>query len=155
MFPAPRNSSAAFRNLNSKLQTRNNLRRSCNREFYQKVRDCSLVHAGGLASSTHMFHVHHWTDKSYTWLHTPFLYMTTLFHHTAWTVLTWNLTHSYVRHDSIIYETWSMLCAWSKMRLMTLSHVTPLYSFVRHLSDISLRHVTHIWLINMWDMTHA
>jgi len=56
--------------------------------------------------------------------------------------MTWDMTHSYMRHDSLICETW----------LIHISDMTRPY--VWH----DMRHDSYIyetWLIHMWDVTHS
>ena len=51
---------------------------------------------------------------------------------------TWDMTHSYVRHDAFICETWLM-------RMCNMTH-----AYVRHDAFIC-----ETWLIHMWDMTQS
>jgi len=59
-------------------------------------------------------------------------------HYVTWRIHMWDMTCSYVRHDSCIRETW-LMHTWD----MT-------HAYVRHDSFIR-----ETWLIHTWDMTHS
>jgi len=64
----------------------------------------------------------------------------------------WVMTHSYVRHDSFVRETWLIHEA---LLHVTESHVIASDSFG---SKTYMRHdsfVCETWLIRTWDMTHS
>jgi len=65
----------------------------------------------------------------------------------TWFIYTWDMTHSYVRHDAFIWE--SFMCETWLIHVWDMTHSHALPSCVRH--DLF---ICETWLIHMWDMTH-
>jgi len=71
----------------------------------------------------------------------------------SWPIHMWDMTHSYVRHDSCIHvsvlvrsDSWA-LCLWSSYTRSTC------VSWLIHVWHDS--HIGETWLIQVWDMTHS
>jgi len=68
---------------------------------------------------------------------------------------TWDLTHSYMRHDILIYETWHIHIWDMTHSYMTRSYTRPDSLFWGHVTHINEPCHTHQWAMSHTSMSHV